>query len=131
MQCPKCDGTLTRSHRRGPERFIFSHTFRCRDCSYRVRESHLQTGLFGKFAECPRCGNIAPDKRKKPDRVDSMLHSPLRFLHWLMGGQLYHCVFCRLQFYDRRPLRPRVSKPETRPEPARDTAAASKARMAS
>ena len=91
-----------------------------------MRESYLQTGLFGEYASCPRCGNTAPDKRKKPDRVDSMLHSPLRFFHWILGGKLYHCVFCRLQFYDRRPLRPRLPRPDS----ARQADPSSKARLA-
>ena len=60
---------------------------------------------FDEFASCPRCGNGSPDKRTRRDKVDSMLRSPLRFIHWALGGTLYHCVFCRLQFYDVRRLK--------------------------
>jgi hypothetical protein len=114
---------MTRSHRRGPEKLIFSHTFRCKECGYRLKETYLHTGFSAKYACCPRCSNPAPDQRSRPDKVDSMLHSPIRFAHWLFRGNLYHCVFCRLQFYDIRGLNPN-SKRNTVP-------AANKARMAS
>lgn len=128
MQCPKCDGVLVRTRRKTLEKLIFSHTFRCRNCSRKVRESYLQTNLFGEFAVCPRCENPVPDRRTRPDRVDSMLNTPIRFLHRIMGGKLYHCVFCRLQFYDVRSLRPRPPKNAVNPEGAD---AANKASLAS
>lgn len=56
-----------------------------------------------------------------------MLHSPIRFVHWLLSGKLYHCVFCRLQFYDRRAVRPRA----TRSNAESESENANKARMAS
>ncbi len=105
MQCPKCSGVLVRSHRRGLEKLIFSQAYRCKGCQYRKCESYLSTGILDKYASCPRCGNPVPDRRSRRDRVDSMLHTPLRMLHWMMGGKLYHCVFCRLQFYDVRDIK--------------------------
>jgi hypothetical protein len=51
---------------------------------------------------------MSPDRRKKVDKVDSFLYSPIRLIHWMLGGKLYHCVFCRLQFYDFRQLRPKT-----------------------
>jgi hypothetical protein len=37
------------------------------------------------------------------------------FLSRLGGGKLYHCCFCRLQFYDRRPSpeQQSITEPET------------------
>jgi hypothetical protein len=55
-----------------------------------------------------------------------MLHSPIRMIHWALGGTLYHCVFCRLQFYDVRGLKPVVRK-DKEPDPNE----ANKAKMAS
>ncbi len=114
---------MVRSHRRAIEKLIFSQTFRCKDCNWRKRDSYLRTGLLEEYASCPRCGNLAPDRRSKPDKVDSMLHTPLRFLYKIVGGKLYHCVFCRLQFYDTRPLKPMPKKEVATP--------ANRARLAS
>ena len=55
-----------------------------------------------------------------------MLHSPMRMIHWALGGTLYHCVFCRLQFYDVRGLKNGARK-ENEAEPN----SANKAKMAS
>lgn len=104
MQCQKCGAVMTRSHRRGIERLIFAQAFRCSTCNARTRRSYFNAG-FDEFANCPRCGNSAPDRRSRRDKVDSMLHSPIRMIHWALGGTLYHCVFCRLQFYDVRGLK--------------------------
>jgi hypothetical protein len=53
----------------------------------------------------------------------------LHLFERLAGGRLYHCCFCRLQFYDRRRMRgatspmsaparePMVTTPETAPQP--------------
>ena len=124
MQCPKCSGVLVRSHRRGIEKLIFSQAYRCKGCNHRKCESYLMTGLFDKYACCPRCGNPVPDRRSRRDKVDSMLHTPLRMLHWMLGGKLYHCVFCRLQFYDIRPIKSAAVSQRADPS-------SSKAKMAS
>jgi hypothetical protein len=42
----------------------------------------------------------------------------LNLLERIAGGVLYHCCFCRLQFYDRRELAPRTN---FQPIPAGDT----------
>jgi hypothetical protein len=111
-----------RRHRRTIERLIFSQTYRCRRCHTRINKGHINIGLFEPFASCPKCGNTAPDKRGKRDKVDPMATGPIRFLHWLFGGRLYHCVFCRLQFYDIRKLMP---VPEKFPDPKPDSDPAS------
>jgi DNA-directed RNA polymerase subunit RPC12/RpoP len=128
MQCTKCSGALVRTHRRGPEKLIFAQAYRCKECNHRTRSSYLSTGLFDKYASCPRCGNPVPDRRSRKDKVDSMLHTPLRMLHWMFGGKLYHCVFCRLQFYDARAVKSaKQDSAQTRQAASR----ASKAKMAS
>jgi hypothetical protein len=38
------------------------------------------------------------------DKIDRMSTGFLHFAERLCGGRLYHCCFCRLQFYDRRPM---------------------------
>jgi hypothetical protein len=128
MQCPKCRGVLIRSHRRGPEKLIFSQAYRCKDCNRRTCCSYLSTGVFDKYASCPRCGNPVPDRRSRKDKVDSMLHTPLRMLHWMFGGKLYHCIFCRLQFYDARSVK--TANPDAGSAPQEAAGRASKAKMA-
>jgi hypothetical protein len=39
---------------------------------------------------------------KRRDGIDRMYRGGLSLLHRLLGGKLYHCWFCRLQFYDLR-----------------------------
>jgi hypothetical protein len=47
------------------------------------------------------------------DHIDHMYRHPLSLLQRLLGGKLYHCRYCRIQFYDwRRPA----------PAPVPDTA---------
>ena len=48
--------------------------------------------------------------RLKRDKIDKMARSPIRLVHRLLGGSLYHCTFCRLQFYDVR-KRKAIEKP--------------------
>jgi DNA-directed RNA polymerase subunit RPC12/RpoP len=129
MQCLKCGALMSRSHRRGIERLIFAQAFRCPNCNTRTRRSYIDAG-FDEFANCPRCGNGAPDRRSKKDKVDSMLHSPIRMIHWALGGHLYHCVFCRLQFYDVRALKGKAKQTES-PQKADAQSPASRAKMAS
>jgi len=38
-----------------------------------------------------------------------MLLNPLRYMQRFVGAPLYHCEFCRIQFYD---VRRRVKQPE-------------------
>jgi hypothetical protein len=124
MRCPNCGGTTIRRHRRGFEKLIFSQTYRCRRCNIRFAKGYFNLGIFEKFASCPQCGNPAPDQRSRRDKVDSMLGGVVRLVHWALGGKLYHCVFCRLQFYDVRPLKPFPQNPEAKSD-------ANKATMAS
>jgi len=46
-------------------------------------------------------------KRRDRDRIDPMHYGVLTAVEWLLSlGKLYHCRFCRIQFYDRRELSP-------------------------
>jgi hypothetical protein len=47
--------------------------------------------------------------RKKRDHIDRISRSPSSLLAKVRGGKLYHCIFCRLQFYSLRPLEPASS----------------------
>jgi hypothetical protein len=49
-----------------------------------------------------------------------MSGSFLNLLERMCGGELYHCRFCRLQFYDRR--KSMAGKPQAQPAESRDLA---------
>jgi hypothetical protein len=49
---------------------------------------------------------------KERDRIDAMQTGPVNLLKRLARGKLVHCRWCRLQFYDRRPLSSETSQPE-------------------
>jgi hypothetical protein len=54
---------------------------------------------------CPLCGTPRVNQRRRRDRIDATSHRPASILQHLLGGKLYHCRGCRLQFYDLRPHR--------------------------
>jgi hypothetical protein len=57
------------------------------------------------------------------DKIDSMLKGPINFIQFLWGADLYHCRYCRVQFYDiRKPVAPEM-KDKTSVETAAQVAA--------
>jgi len=62
---------------------------------------------------CPDCGTARVVHRSKRDPIDRMSKSPSSVIAKWMGGKLYHCIFCRLQFYSTRPKA--VLPPEEHP----------------
>ena len=59
----------------------------------------------GPACRCPICGSYRVSKLRSPDRIDRFHRGFLNLVERFAGsGQLYHCRWCRLQFYDRRPL---------------------------
>jgi cytoskeletal protein CcmA (bactofilin family) len=67
-------------------------------------------------ARCPRCGTTRLRRRTRPDRIDQLESSPFNRIQRVFGAQLYHCIYCRYQFYDRRGMAsvpaPKVEQPE-------------------
>lgn len=103
LLCLQCGGELRRSRRKLLERFGYSRAFRCKDCDARVRVTIAAHSKNLKFAACPRCHTYDLSVLKRVDHIDSMVRSPRNFLQRILGGTLYHCWYCRLQFYDLRP----------------------------
>jgi hypothetical protein len=59
--------------------------------------------------QCPQCRTKRLRILKKPDRIEAMYGSRLlNRLRERRGDTLYHCIFCRLQFYDPRKPTPRT-----------------------
>jgi len=102
--CPSCGREIHRSHRSVVERLWCARAWNCRGCGERFRERRPS---FQAWASCPRCGTARITTLRKRDPVDRMHHGALSFMSRLLGASLYHCNFCRLQFYDLR--RPRTS----------------------
>ena len=109
-KCASCGGKrIKRVHRTFWERFNYLAIYECRDC-------HLERGVlrryrfhFGSYCRCPKCGTARLKKLKDRDPIDPMHRGFLNLLERLSGGVLYHCCFCRIQFYDRRVLNVPVS----------------------
>jgi hypothetical protein len=60
---------------------------------------------MGPASRCPVCGSYRISRLKSPDRIDRFHGGFLNLLERVAGkGRLFHCRWCRLQFYDRRPL---------------------------
>ncbi len=95
---------MRRSRRSLSERLLYVAAYRCERCRQRVRVSYLDALRKAKYAGCPKCGWCDLVIRSKRDPVDRMKQNPFRLLQRLFGARLYHCLHCRLQFYDLRPL---------------------------
>jgi cytoskeletal protein CcmA (bactofilin family)/DNA-directed RNA polymerase subunit RPC12/RpoP len=69
--------------------------------------SSVQAPSKGESVRCPHCGTLRLQIFKRRDRIENMYgNSLLNRLREKRGDTLYHCVFCRLQFYDpRKPLK--------------------------
>ncbi len=55
---------------------------------------------------CPDCGTRYVKRLIKLDRIDRVSRAPWSSLQRYVGGKLYRCGRCRLQFYDCRKLAP-------------------------
>ena len=125
-KCKQCSGKLQRVHRTFLERFSYMAIYGCPKCETEEFVPRRYTYHFGESARCPRCGSYRPTKLRERDKIDKMQFGLLNLAERLAGGRLYHCCFCRLQFYDRRPLAEKIKletagEPETLPSPP-DTA---------
>jgi hypothetical protein len=57
---------------------------------------------LGARCQCHRCGTFRVTRLKTPDKIDPMERGFLNTAEKWAGGTLYHCKFCRIQFWDRR-----------------------------
>ncbi len=86
------------------EKLATSHVYECRDCELRQSSGSLFLIDRSCHANCPSCGNLYVTLRQSPDMIDAMYKSFTNSFNRMLGGKLYKCRHCRLQFYDRRPL---------------------------
>ena len=115
-KCIYCGGKLRRIHRTLMERFSYLGIFQCAACE---REQHMFRPYrlhLGPHARCPKCATFRVKRLGEPDVVDRLQGGFWNLMERLARGYLYHCRFCRLQFYDRRPLVSRPLEPPSQPE---------------
>ncbi len=91
-----------RTRRKLWERAVYTVLVRCRTCDRRTGQKRLFYNYFSRDTRCPCCGGAVLERRVKADRVDRQLRNPFRLAQRLLGGTLFHCEFCRVQFYDLR-----------------------------
>lgn len=111
---------MRRVHRSFAERFRYMAIFKCRKCAAVEFAPRQYAFHFGPQCRCPRCGTLRVVRLRSPDRIDPMHHGLLNLLERMAGGRLHHCRYCRIQFFDRRPLAPAQRTPAVQPygEPA-------------
>jgi len=102
-KCAQCGSELRRVHRTFWERFRYLAIYECKRCEREVLVLRHYTYHFGDACRCPKCGTLRVVKLKAPDRIDPMSGGLLNWFERLAGGNLYHCCYCRVQFFDRRP----------------------------
>jgi hypothetical protein len=78
--------------------------FECPTCKQIQRVARRYTFYLGEEARCPLCGTLRLRMLMERDHIDRMLKNPINALQRWMGGKLFHCRYCRVQFYDRRRL---------------------------
>ncbi len=103
-------------HRTFWERFNYLAIYECKHCEREVLIPRHYTYHFGDACRCPKCGTFRVVKLKTPDRIDPMHRGILNLVERLAGGSLYHCCYCRVQFFDRRRLDPGASRVAARPD---------------
>ena len=101
--------------------------YECKKCAVEEFVPRRFRLHFGAKARCPKCGTYRIVRLKAPDHIDPMFTGFFNLLERLSGGRLYHCRFCRIQFYDRRRLATDPSDEPTAPETAAPNGARSDA----
>jgi DNA-directed RNA polymerase subunit RPC12/RpoP len=103
---------MRRVHRTLAERLNYLAIYECKDCNTEDNLPRAHQLHRGKAARCPKCGTYRLTRLKEPDTIDPMHSGVLNWMEKLAGGRLYHCRFCRIQFWDRRRLRSEVEADE-------------------
>jgi len=100
--CAKCGGRMTRRHRRWYQRFVYKQVLQCRKCGVEAQTPREFTLKPTATVQCPRCHTLKVTRRIAPDKIDPVIKSFSSVVQGLLGGRLYHCNYCRIQFYDLR-----------------------------
>lgn len=74
--------------------------FKCRLCDKRVERPRRFMFYFAAETRCPRCGTDRLSRLNAPDHIDQLHWNLFCLLRPLLNPRLYHCRYCRIQFYD-------------------------------
>lgn len=103
---------MRRVHRSLVERLHYLAIYACKDCNTEDNLPRTHRLHLGKAARCPKCGTYRITRLKEPDRIDPMNSTVLNLLEKIFGGKLFHCRYCRIQFFDRRRLASEIAADE-------------------
>jgi hypothetical protein len=120
MKCRQCGGKLKRVHRTFFERFGYMAVYECQKCEIEEFVPRRFRYHFDSFCRCPLCGSYRVVRLKRPDKIDRRHGGFLNLLERLISrGRMFHCRWCRLQFYDRRRVatQAEAGPPEVPPDP--------------
>lgn len=95
-----CGGRLARIHRTLREKFRFIAVYRCESCGHRTTYPRSYLWYLALETRCPRCRTPKLKRLAEPDAIDPMIWNLVRAFRFLFPTRLYHCRFCRIQFYD-------------------------------
>ncbi|MFB3828906.1 MAG: hypothetical protein ACE15B_19220 [Bryobacteraceae bacterium] len=87
-------------HRSFREKLLYMGVFRCRDCGARAVAPRRYLFYFESRNRCPLCGTEKLRKLNEPDNIDRMHRNLFTLLRPIFRARLFHCRFCRIQFYD-------------------------------
>jgi hypothetical protein len=98
---------MVRRHRPLHHKLLYSASLECALCGRRVR--YLRPGievpltrLLSRYTRCPRCATLSVHPLAHRDGIDGVSRNLLSMIAGLTGGHRYHCVGCRLQYFDWR-----------------------------
>ncbi|HZT31134.1 MAG TPA: hypothetical protein VFA33_14695 [Bryobacteraceae bacterium] len=112
--CANCGERMQRVHRSFREKFLFLALYECGQCQSRRPEPRRTTFYLGEYPRCPRCGTYRLRQMPVRDQIDPMRRGLFNRLQGWLGGTLYHCRYCRVQFYDlRKTILPEAHKTVT------------------
>ncbi|MGA2737350.1 MAG: hypothetical protein ABSG65_07845 [Bryobacteraceae bacterium] len=107
LHCPTCQGSLRRVHRSFHEKLLYAAMYECGKCRTRKPEPRWYALYLGDYPRCPRCGTYRLTRLATRDKIDRMHRGLVNFAQYAWGADLYHCRYCRIQFYDvRKPVAP-------------------------
>ncbi len=108
--CEICETELIRRRRTLIQKVFAQAVFSCPKCHKKNFYHRPFLHKLSLHSQCPQCGTPNVSKLRSIDRVDRLNKNPLRAIIGLLGAPLYHCTFCRLQFWDLRSRLPQVVK---------------------
>jgi predicted Zn finger-like uncharacterized protein len=108
--CATCGHETVRTRRNSFQKLYTLAIFKCPKCDDRFYLRRKFLGIFGRYVQCPKCGTMNLSKFKNIDRIDRVNKNPFRLALSIVGAPLYHCTFCRLQFWDWRSRDPEAEK---------------------